>query len=76
MIPIRCAENILAGRRVHGLWHVHPNAEHQEAGTAGSQEGGAGGLRMVPCPPFLTSSPNDPVTRSHSGPTPTGKESR
>jgi protoporphyrinogen oxidase len=47
MTGLLCAENILAGKRVHDVWRVNQDAEYHESGEAGEQAGDEG-LRLVP----------------------------
>lgn len=47
MTAMLCAENILAGRRLHNVWEVNEDAEYHEAGKAGEQSS-VSGLRAVP----------------------------
>jgi protoporphyrinogen oxidase len=48
MTAMLCAKNIIAGEALYDLWQVNQDAEYHEAGKAGEQQSGAGGLRHVP----------------------------
>jgi protoporphyrinogen oxidase len=47
MTAILCAENVLAGERVHDVWRVNQDAEYHEAGDD-AERARAEGLRLVP----------------------------
>lgn len=47
MTAILCAENVLAGRRVHDVWRVNQDAEYHESGDAAGRAQREG-LRLVP----------------------------
>lgn len=47
MTAMLCAENILAGERIHDVWQVNEDAEYHEEGNAGEQSS-TSGLRSVP----------------------------
>ncbi|MCA1815114.1 MAG: NAD(P)/FAD-dependent oxidoreductase [Acidobacteria bacterium] len=48
MTGLLCAENILAGARVHDVWRVNQDAEYHEEGRAGSESASGSGLRLTP----------------------------